>query len=718
MNKRIILLTGIIICCLFISCDEPKEEDTTPPTITLTTPQTNTKVNEICIITCISTDNKGVEKVELWVDGSPTDITDNTEPYILEWNTNLYEDKSYTITIRSYDLNGNVKDSDPIILIVDNSLSLPTESNITSIVFENGGLFIKWNKSIDGDFSLYSLNKSLQSDFGTNEEIFTSNDINDTLFFDSNINPLIYQYYRVTVSDTFSYKTNSDIVSSSLDPIPKNVDVTSVTYDLTKMYVNWNESLDTDFKEYKLWYALSEQGDKSLIGTYGEKTTVSWDTTDYDPTRENWYWVEVFDTLGQSVIGIGKTNAIDSNPLPSDILLIKEKNNEFHIVWTKNTENDFSSYQLWESLDSNMLGPVTKVYETFSNTDTSYIVSNISSNEKRYYQIDVRDVFGLATVGNILSGNTYPKIVYMTYIGGADGGNHEIGIMDGEGRNQVRLTNNSVNDYYPMFSPDGCKIVFNSGGSIYLMDIDGSNLTELASDDTYYLFKPRFTPDGLQIVYLTYLEADQSRSIRLMNSDGSNQTKITTENQSPDWVSLNENLILFVSSHDGNREIYKMNYDGTNQTRLTNNLANDSYPRFTPDGLNIVFASSRDGNWNVYIMDIDGGNQTNLTNSTKNNFSPQPTPDGQNIMFESGKDGKWGLYMMDIDGSNEMRLTSNSSDIYSPQISKDGSEIIFSMQSTNGRVDIFKTDIDGSNLINLTNTPDQDENHPQFQPRP
>jgi len=35
-------------------------------------------------ITCISTDNEGVEKVELWVNGVSTGVTDETETYSLE----------------------------------------------------------------------------------------------------------------------------------------------------------------------------------------------------------------------------------------------------------------------------------------------------------------------------------------------------------------------------------------------------------------------------------------------------------------------------------------------------------------------------------------------------------------------------------------------------------------------------------------------------------
>ena len=80
-----IQLSGILGLSLFFvtTCDEPKEQDTIPPEITITFPQNGSLVFEIITITCISSDNEGVKKVELWVDNSTNGIIDDTEPYSL-----------------------------------------------------------------------------------------------------------------------------------------------------------------------------------------------------------------------------------------------------------------------------------------------------------------------------------------------------------------------------------------------------------------------------------------------------------------------------------------------------------------------------------------------------------------------------------------------------------------------------------------------------------
>ncbi|MBC8446939.1 MAG: S8 family serine peptidase, partial [Chloroflexi bacterium] len=135
-------------------------------------------------------------------------------------------------------------------------------------------------------------------------------------------------------------------------------------------------------------------------------------------------------------------------------------------------------------------------------------------------------------------------------------GNYEIYVMDADGLNQTRLTNNAASDDRPAWSPDRSKIAFasdrNGNWEIYVMDADGSNpinLTNHAYNDRY----PVWSPDGSQIAFYKYY---------------------------PD-----------------NWEIYVMDADGANQTRLTFNAVSDSYPAWSPDGSQIAFHSDRDGNY-------------------------------------------------------------------------------------------------------------------------
>ena len=84
--------------------------------------------------------------------------------------------------------------------------------------------------------------------------------------------------------------------------------------------------------------------------------------------------------------------------------------------------------------------------------------------------------------------------------------NNEIYVMNADGSNQTRMTNNPAIDNGPSFSRDGSKIAFFSdrdgNQEIYVMNADGSNQTRLTNNPAidYY---PSFSPDGSKIAFVS-----------------------------------------------------------------------------------------------------------------------------------------------------------------------------------------------------------------------
>lgn len=149
-------------------------------------------------------------------------------------------------------------------------------------------------------------------------------------------------------------------------------------------------------------------------------------------------------------------------------------------------------------------------------------------------------------------------------------------------------------------------------------------------------------------------------------------------------------------------------------TNLTNNIAEDEYPEWSPDGARIAFASNRDGVGDIYVMRADGSGVVRLTNTPARETAAVWSPDGNRIVFDSDRDGNRELYIMNADGSNQTRLTFNpTADAGPVSFSPDGSRMAYarnasSQGSGSYNYDIYTMNIDGSDVKRLTVDPEFD----------
>ena len=151
------------------------------------------------------------------------------------------------------------------------------------------------------------------------------------------------------------------------------------------------------------------------------------------------------------------------------------------------------------------------------------------------------------------------KIVFTS----ARDGNREIYLMNPDGSQQIRLTDNPADDLYPAWSPTGEQILFTSNRNgerdLYLMDANGENVKRVFRKSAHRAH-PTWSPDGKQIAY--------------------------------ERVELNIRFIQF---------IYVATIDGKNEEQV----AKGREPDWSPDGTQIAFANGGLGGSQIALLDIN-----------------------------------------------------------------------------------------------------------------
>ena len=212
----------------------------------------------------------------------------------------------------------------------------------------------------------------------------------------------------------------------------------------------------------------------------------------------------------------------------------------------------------------------------------------------------------------------------------------EIYVMDADGGNQKRLTNNKASDKFPTWSPDRTKIAFVSdrkGGllQIYVMDAHGKHTIKL-TDARQEKGSLDWSPDGKKIAFTSWKGQDrQNPRITVMDADGKNSFKLT-DGQEPSW-SPDGQRIAFSSGRDFDDQIFVIGVDGGRRKRVTKDGAIKGTPAWSPDGKRIAYMALKEHLFQIYVIGVDGRNRVRLTHKDEYHMDPTWSPDGRLIAY-------------------------------------------------------------------------------------
>ena len=219
-------------------------------------------------------------------------------------------------------------------------------------------------------------------------------------------------------------------------------------------------------------------------------------------------------------------------------------------------------------------------------------------------------------------------------------GNEEIYVMDGDGRNQRRVTVNPARDEYPAWSPDGKKIAFESYRNnvnkdhrqIWVIDADGKNPIRLTDGlvDCY----ADWSPDSTKILYDTVRVPEDHDlapgGITVMDADGNNKRIVkNARGIHPSWSPDGKRIVFVSGKNPGDdSQIYVMDIDGRNRTQITHDPVHKRLPSWSHDGKRIAYV----GDNVIWVVDSDGENPRQLT-QIKSDEHPTWSPDSESMLF-------------------------------------------------------------------------------------
>jgi len=256
-------------------------------------------------------------------------------------------------------------------------------------------------------------------------------------------------------------------------------------------------------------------------------------------------------------------------------------------------------------------------------------------------------------------------------------GDNEIYLLSGSGLEQ--LTNNTWQDEYPVWSPEGEKIAFTSNREgqydIFTMNSAGKEVFSITSSPQDEK-EPAWYPDGKKLAFTREAKKFLKKHSALYQVDINTHktTKIIPQYSKAHGianVSPSASLITFTGKRTigWDTAIYNME---KNQVNFLNKGGKSCRARFSKNGNKLAYVSSinADGKSDIWIMKPDGSEKIRLTISNNTyDYFPAWSPDGNYIVFNSSLQhnlkGDWQLYILDVKtGKANLLFDSPGNDIF------------------------------------------------------
>lgn len=186
-----------------------------------------------------------------------------------------------------------------------------------------------------------------------------------------------------------------------------------------------------------------------------------------------------------------------------------------------------------------------------------------------------------------------------------------IKLMSSHGGRPIRIVPASIpvnKGGNPVWSPDGSRIAFKAGSTVWVLEIETGTLTHVFEAPGKLTIPSCWSRDGERILlWLRDRETQESAIWSVVPGGATRELFGPVEgrtyrylDESPDGL-----LVVFALCEARNCDLWAAPSGGGKAVRLTTDPGYDDTPSWSPDGARIAFTSARTGKMDVYVMDLD-----------------------------------------------------------------------------------------------------------------
>ena len=204
---------------------------------------------------------------------------------------------------------------------------------------------------------------------------------------------------------------------------------------------------------------------------------------------------------------------------------------------------------------------------------------------------------------------------------------------------------------YPRLAPDGRRAVVAAAGDLWIQDIARATLTRLTSEQTVGNAFPVWTPDGTRVLFRTLT------GMYWTAADGSGHPEAIAGSLSGDLpcsVSRDGDTLAFMRQNaQTSRDIYVLSLRGQPRPRpVVSTFAYEGGAQFSPDGHWMAYASDESGQMQVYVRPFPGPDRR-WPVSTQGGTQPLWNRNGKEIFYRIGNK----MMVVDVSGSGDLTFS-------------------------------------------------------------